>query len=535
MAVNAAGGSGTRAAGSSVPTVISEKGLSIADVVQVARGFGRVVLDAELREKLTKNRAAVERLITSEVPIYGITTGFGRFADVFIPAGHRQELQQKLLQSHAAGVGAVLPREVTRAAMLLRANSLGRGYSGVRPVVVERLCELLNAGVHPLMPEQGSLGASGDLAPLAHMALVLTGEGEAEFGGRIMPGREALRAAGLAPLRLEAKEGLALINGTQVMTALGVLAWYDAVRLLRRANLVAGLSFEALQGIPAAFDERIAALRPHPGQLWAAHALRETVRDSRLVTGPGELRVQDAYSLRCLPQVHGAAYDALSYIESMLAREINAVTDNPLVFNDPDEIISGGNFHGQPIAQVMDLLAIVMTDLAAMAERRIERLVNPQYSGGLPAFLAVDGGLNSGFMLAQYTAASLVAENRVLSHPASVDSIPSSAGQEDHVSMGTIAARKARKVVENTAAVLAIELCVAAQAADLRVAKLRGQEWRQAPDPEAVASHLGAGTRRAYLAVRAKVPFMAEDRILAPDFEVAQRVLMDDAGWEALD
>ena len=530
MGSNETGGSATDTAGHHAHVEITQDGLTIDDVIEVARGFAPVTLNTRVEAALERNRAVVERLITKEQPIYGITTGFGRFSDVFIPAGRREVLQEKLLQSHAAGVGPVLPTDATRAAILLRANSLARGYSGVRPAVIHSLLDLLNARVHPVIPEQGSLGASGDLAPLAHMALVLLGQGRAEYNGAVMDGAEALRLAGLAPLTLEAKEGLALINGTQIMTAVGVLAWYDALRLLDRANTVAALSFEALQGIPAAFDRRIAALRPHPGHLRAAAALRAATKDSRLTTRPGELRVQDAYSLRCLPQVHGAAYDALAYIESMLEREINSVTDNPLVFADPDEIVSGGNFHGQPIAQVMDLLAIAMTDVGAMAERRIERLLNPQYNGGLPPFLALDGGLNSGFMLAQYTAASLVAENRVLAHPASVDSIPSSAGQEDHVSMGTIAARKARQVVENTAMVFAIELCVAAQAADLRVAQKLGIDpGRSGPAPDEVESYLGEGSRQVYRAVRAVVPFMPEDRLLGPDLATARQVLMDDA------
>jgi histidine ammonia-lyase len=402
--------------------------------------------------------------------------------------------------------------------LLLRANALAVGRSGIRPSTVQALLAMLNAGVVPVVPQQGSLGASGDLAPLAHLVLVLMGMGEAVYRGHRLPGAQALAEAGLQPVTLAAKEGLALINGTQAMTAVGALASGDALALLDTAELAAALSFQALRGITDALDPRIHELRGQTGQVASASALRELLAGSLLTTRQGQERVQDAYALRCVPQVHGASRDAIEYVAAVVGRELNAVTDNPLIMPDA-AILSGGNFHGQPVALAMDFLAIALSELASISERRIERLVNPSLSNGLPAFLAPRGGLNSGFMISQYTAAALVSENKVLSHPASVDSIPSSANQEDHVSMGTIAARKARSILENVQRVLAIEILSACQAIDLRAAAM-GHAGEGGAE-----SLLSPSTLDAYRRLREKVPFMAVDRVLYTDME-ASRLLV---------
>lgn len=491
--------------------VLDGRSLTLAAIEAVARHGAPARLDPGARRRMEASRSRVERAVAAGEIIYGVTTGFGKLADVAIGPGEAQRLQENLLRSHAAGVGPPLPAEVVRAMMLLRANALARGFSGVRPVVVERLLDLLNRRVHPVIPSRGSLGASGDLAPLAHLALVLVGRGEAEAGGERLPGREALARAGLEPLALEAKEGLALINGTQAMTALGALAVRDGLYLALVADLAGAMTLQALRGIPEAFDERIHALRPHTGQRAAAAHLRRLLAGSRLATRAGELRVQDAYSLRCMPQVHGAVRDALVHAAGVLAVEANSVTDNPLVFPDGD-VLSGGNFHGEPVALVLDYAAAALAELGSIAERRIERLVNPQLSG-LPPFLTRDGGLHSGLMLAQYTAAALVSENKGLAFPASVDSIPSSANQEDHVSMGMTSALKLRRVVGHVRYVLAIELLCAAQALEFA-------------GPEGLSPACAA----AYRAVRQVVPPLTGDRELAPDIErlaglIARRAL----------
>ena len=477
--------------------VINGGGLNVEDVVRVARQFAPVSLDPQALQRVERSRAMLEKLVDEDAVVYGITTGFGRFSDINISRKDVIELQKNLIASHAAGVGESLPEEVVRAALLLRINALARGCSGVRPLLVERLLEILNKRVTPVIPEQGSLGASGDLAPLAHMALVLTGQGEAFYRGRKMSGAEAMAAAAIEPITLVEKEGLALINGTQIMTAIGALAYFDAVNVFRSALITAALTLEAQLAVPDAFDPLIAGVRPYRGHIYCADAICRLVEGSRL-TGSDRHKVQDAYSLRCIPQVHGAAANALDYVRDILEVEINSVTDNPLLFPDENKILSGGNFHGQPVAQAMDFLAIAVAELGSIAERRIERLVNPALSG-LPPFLVKDGGLNSGLMIPQYTAASLVSENKVLCHPASVDSIPSSANQEDHVSMGTIAARKARKVVDNVARVIGIELLVAGQAVDFREAE-----------------YLGRGTSSAYKLLREKVDFLERDCVLYP-------------------
>lgn len=481
--------------------------LTLAQVRQVARGGSPSGLTPEALARVEHSRQAVDQAVAQDRVVYGVTTGFGRFSDIAIRPEHRQQLQENLVMSHAAGVGPALERPLVRAMILLRANALAKGFSGVRPLVIERLLALLAHDIVPVIPRYGSVGASGDLAPLAHLALVLIGRGEASVRGVLMPGREALLHQGLKPLQLEAKEGLALVNGTQFMTAYAALILDQGARLADLADLVGALTVDVLRGIPLAFSERVAAVRPHPGHAVSARHLREALEASRLVTGPGEVRVQDAYSLRCMPQIHGASRDALSHAHAVVVREINAATDNPLIFADDDAMISAGNFHGQPVALVLDYAAMALAELANVSERRTERLVNPALSG-LPAFLAPEGGLNSGLMLAQYTAAALVSQNKVLSHPASVDSIPTSANQEDHVSMGSISAVKAWQVMENLERVLAIEAMAGAQAADL-------------VGPE----RLGVGTRALYQWVRARVPFWDKDRELYRDIEALVRDL----------
>jgi histidine ammonia-lyase len=491
--------------------------LTLDDLVAVARHRARVSFGAAARENVRRARAMVDDLVASRLPVYGITTGFGKFSDVIISPDETELLQRNLLMSHACGVGDPLAEEIVRAMMLLRAQALSRGHSGIREETLDLLVDMLNAGVHPVVPEQGSLGASGDLAPLAHMCLPLIGLGEAYYEGVRQPGHEALALAGLKPVELSSKEGLALINGTQCMTAIGALVVSDGLNLLKSADIAAALTGEALGAIPAAWDPRIQALRLHPGQATAAANLRQLVAGSSLTTEPGEVRTQDPYTLRCIPQVHGASRTAIDHVRDVVAWEMNAVTDNPLLFPEDGAVISGGNFHGQPVALAMDYIGIALSELANIAERRVERLVNPQLSG-LPAFLTARGGLNSGFMIPQYVAAALVSENKVLAHPASVDSIPSSANQEDHVSMGTHGARKARKILANVTRVLGIELMCAAQALEFT-------------DPNGT----GAGTGAAYKAIRSVVPPLAQDRVLAPDIEACAELIRSGRIVEAVE
>lgn len=436
--------------------------LSLEQIEMVARGRTYIKLSPQAARNLNEGRRVVEEIVSRGDTVYGITTGFGRFAEITIPPDQIERLQVNLVRSHATGVGPLFAPEQVRAVMLLQANKLCRGASGVRRLVVEMLIGMLNREVVPLVPQQGSVGASGDLAPLAHVALVAIGRGRAWHRGREMSGAGALARAGLRPLQLKAKEGLAITNGTEVMTAVGTLALLAGERLAKLADLAGAMSLEALRGTPAAFQPGIHRLRPHPGQGRSAANLRRllagsTIRRSHLGCG----KVQDAYCLRCMPQVHGASRDALAYVRRVLEVEANSVTDNPLVLGG-DRIVSGGNFHGQPVALSMDFLGMALAELADISERRIARLLDPSLSG-LPGFLTRKGGVNSGLMIVQNTAASLVSENKVLAHPASVDSIPTSANQEDHVSMGTIAARKAGQIAGNTAAVLACELLCAAQ------------------------------------------------------------------------
>lgn len=490
--------------------------LTIEDVLAVAREKARVEISEDASERITASNRIVSDIAASGVPTYGISTGFGEMSKVYINQEQNKALQRNLIISHACAVGNPFPDEVVRAIMLLRLNTHCSGYSGVSPEVPLILKEMLNKDVIPYVPEKGSLGASGDLANLAQIACVMIGEGEVIENGKRVPARDALKAKGIDPVVLKGKDGLGIINGTPVMAALGCLALHDAERCLQAANMGASLVFEAFRGIRAALDPRIQEIRHHEGQQEvAAFILKMLEGSSSVDTREGD--VQDPYTLRCVPQVHGASFDALSYCRSVLEREINAVTDNPIVFPDTHEIISGGNFHGQPLALTLDFLAIATAELANISERRIERLVNPALSGNLPAFLVKDGGVNNGYMIPQYTAACLVSENKVLAHPASVDSIPSSANKEDHVSMGAIAARKAREVVWNTRQVLAIEWLVAAQACELR-----GVE------------KYGRGTASMMEMIRKAVPHYNEDRLMYADLEMMYQLLSDESTYESI-
>jgi histidine ammonia-lyase len=469
----------------------------------------RVRLSPSARRAVAAARRVVERGLAEGRPIYGVNTGFGRLANVRIPDSQILDLQLNLLRSHAVGVGAPLSREESRAAVLLRANALARGHSGVTESLVDALVALANSGVAPVIPEQGSVGASGDLAPLAHLALVLIGEGEAFLpGGRRVKGSEALRRARLKPATLQAKEGISLNNGTQIMSAILGLCLLRARRLAEAADVAAAMTLDALKGTTVAFDPRSQKVRPHPGQaLVARHILRlmkgSEIRRSHLACP----KVQDQYSLRCVPQVHGATRDALAYAERVVEIEINSATDNPLVFPRQGAILSGGNFHGQPLAQAADFAAIGICELGAISERRTENLVNPDLSG-LPPFLAKESGLNSGMMILQVVAAALVSENKVLAHPASVDSIPTSANKEDHVSMGVTAALKLRRILDNVERVLAIEFLAAAQALEFR------RPLRSSPALE-----------RVHAAIRRKVPALGRDREMAADIAAARSLL----------
>jgi histidine ammonia-lyase len=454
--------------------LLNGRDLSPETVHSVAVGNERVGLADEARLRMVASRATVERLAGGDAPVYAVNTGVGQLADIRIPADELEHLQRNVVRSHAVGVGPLLPREVVRAMILIRANVLAIGCSGIRPIIAERLCDLLNHGVTPCVPSRGSAGASGDLAPLAHMALVLMGEGKAELGGDVVAGTEALRRAGVAPVTLAAKEGISLVNGTQAMLAVAALTLLEAEALADWADLFCAMSLDGLKGTPRAFDPRIHDARPHPGQRQSARILARVLEGSEIRQSHATCRrVQDAYSLRCAPQVHGAVRDTLAEARRVFTIELNSVTDNPLVFGE--EIISGGNFHGEPLAFSLDYMAIALTALAGISERRIDRLVNPALNEDLPPFLTNHAGLESGFMMVQVTAAALVAENRVLANPASPGSITTSGNKEDFVSMGMTSALKLRQVVENTRTVLAIEAITAARALDcLRPLKSSG-------------------------------------------------------------
>ncbi len=496
--------------------VLGGQPLTLDEIEAVALARNPVEIAPAALARVAAAREHIERILAAGQTVYGVNTGFGRLSDVRIPAESLAALQINLVRSHACGVGPPLSEAEARAMLLLRANVLAKGLSGCRSEMVESLAALLNAGVAPVIPEKGSVGASGDLAPLAHLALVLMGEGEAYFKNERLPGSEALRRAGLRPLALTAKEGLSLLNGTQAMNAVGALAASRARRVARLADLAGAMSLEALTGTPSAFDPRIHEARPHAGQIAAAEHLTRLMEDSEIRESHREhdSRVQDAYCLRCMPQVHGAVRDVLAHVAGILEIESGSVTDNPLVFPGPscetqnDGVVEGGNFHGAPLAYAFDYAAIALTDLCGIAERRIDRLLNPDSNEGLPAFLSPEAGLSSGFMIAQVVAAGLVNECQVLAHPASTGSIPTSGGKEDHVSMGMNAALKLRQVVANAERVLTIELLCAAQ----------GVEFRRPLRP---SREVG----RALAAVRAVVPPLQQDRPLAPDIDALNAAL----------
>jgi histidine ammonia-lyase len=496
---------------------INGNDLTLDDVRSVVFERRPVMLAPEARLAVDRARAVVEDLVENNRVGYAVTTGVGQLSDVRIPHDDIRQLQINLLRSHAVGVGDPLSQEVSRAMILLRANSLSKGCSGVRGLIIDTLCEMLNRGVHPVIPSQGSVGASGDLAPLSHLGLVLIGEGEAVFNGKRMTGADALKQAGIRPLVLEAKETISLINGTQAMLAIGLLATLQASILADTADVLGALVVDALKGTDVAFDERIHQARPHPGQLHVARNLRRMLEGSELrESHRGCGKVQDAYSLRCIPQVHGAVRDTLAHCREVFEIEMNSAVDNPLVFPQGKkvgapqakigdavlgDIISGGNFHGEPLAFALDFLAIALSALAGISERRLERLVNPSLNEDLPPFLAPGAGLNSGFMMPQVTAAALVSENKVWSHPASVDSITTSGNKEDFVSMGMTAANKLLRVLDNTRNVLAIEALAVAQALDFRAPLKTGKRGQAA-----------------YAAIRAVSPTISQDRILTQDF-----------------
>jgi histidine ammonia-lyase len=470
----------------------------------------KIAFSPEAVAKMEKSRETIHKLVTEGKVIYGVTTGFGSLCNSLISREETETLQKNIVISHACGVGKPLPSDVVKMIMIITAARFARGHSGVEVATAQTLLDMSNRGVIPIVPEKGSIGASGDLVPLAHIALVCAGMGEAEYSGERLAGSEALMRVGIKPVTLSHKEGLALLNGTQVMSSQGIFALVQAQRLYKTANMAAALTIEALKANTAPFDRRVHAIRPHPGQVLTAQALLSYLDGSK--NTDKTKTVQDAYSLRCVPQVHGASWDAINYVKAVLTTELNSVTDNPLIFPDEGDVISAGNFHGQPLALALDFLAIAVSELANISERRIERLVNPALSG-LEPFLVKGSGLNSGYMIPQYTAAGLVSENKILASPASVDSIPTSAGQEDHVSMGSIAARKVGVILENTKNVLAVELMCAAQAIDLGGS----------------AEGLAPATKKAYGAIRKAVPFLERDRILYTDMAKIAELITEEA------
>jgi histidine ammonia-lyase len=486
------------------PFLLAGSNLTLEEIHQVARCGRKVSLASSSFDGIGASRRVIEETLARGAAVYGVNTGFGKLADISIPLDQVGNLQVNLVRSHACGLGEPLSEAEARAMLLLRANVLAKGLSGVRRETVEMLIKLLNAGVRPVIPEKGSVGASGDLAPLAHLALVLIDEGEAFYRGKRMSGSEALQRAKLAPIELHAKEGLALLNGTQAMTAVASLALYDAQRIVRLADIAGAMTLEALRGTPAAFDSRIQKARPHRGQTAVAAHLRELldkseIRESHRANDP---RVQDAYCLRCMPQVHGAVRDVLDHVTGIVEIETGSATDNPLVFPATGDVLSGGNFHGAPLAYAFDYAAIALTDLASISERRIDRLINPDINEGLPPFLSSEAGLASGYMVAHVASAALLNECKVLAHPASVDSVPTSGGKEDHVSMGMTAALKLRHIVQSIEQVIAIEILCAAEGLDYRKPLRPGKQLEQV-----------------HLAVREIVPRLLHDRPLSTDIQ----------------
>jgi len=482
--------------------------LTPENVEHAARGAVWVLLSGEAKKRIQSARKCIEEAVQKEKRIYGVNTGFGALANVIIGQDQIEKLQENLIRSHCTGIGEPFPTEVVRAMMFLRANFFARGNSGVRLELVQQLIEMLNRGVHPLIPQKGSVGASGDLAPLAHLAAVLMGEGEASYDGSAMKGGEALKRADIAPLRFQAKEGLAMINGTQAMTAVGCLALLKAERLVKIADIVGAATLDALRGTLTAFDPDIQAVRPHPGQMRVAQNFHRLMEGSEITISHKDCpRIQDAYSLRCIPQVHGAVRDVLEYVRKVLTIEINSATDNPLVFPEQNKVESGGNFHGEPVAFAMDFLGIAMSEIGGISERRIEKLLNPVFSE-LPPFLTDKGGLHSGLMMVQVSAASLASENKILASPASVDSIPTSSDKEDHVSMGTTAARKARDIIENVEHILAMEI----------LASTQGLHFLEPMKP-------GIGIQEACRVIREVVRPIMEDRAYYEDIRVIREII----------
>jgi len=497
---------------------LNGENLTLENIYKAAHGKCRIEIPLSVKTKINKSRAVVEQIIKNEKVVYGINTGFGKLSKVKIPHANLKKLQKNLILSHSCGVGENLKEEEVRAAILLRANTFAKGYSGVRFELLKILIDMLNEGVVPLVPSQGSVGASGDLAPLAHLSLVVIGLGKAMYRGKVYSGDKALKRAGLKPVELSAKEGLALINGTCIMTAVLALALYKSFNLLKSANIVSSVSLEALAGTDTHLHDFIQCARPHAGQINTAKNLKKIIQKSRIIEGHKTCeRVQDPYCLRCVPQVHGAVYDLLNYAAEKVFIEANSATDNPLVNPNDNTILSGGNFHGAPMALCADSLAIALSYLGSISERRTDCLLSSGVNH-IPAFLSKHSGLNSGFMIMQYTAASLVSENKVLAHPASVDTIPTSGGFEDHVSMGTIAARKFARIVENVANILSIEAICASQALDF-----------------GKPGDAGAGTKAAYDKIREYVLFRADDDILSPDIKKIKELIIKGAVIEAVE
>lgn len=489
---------------------IDGNSLNLEKIEEVAYKRTPIALTEACIQKVNKCRDYVEKIIDKGELVYGLNTGFGKLSSIAIPRDNIAELQVNLIRSHSTSVGPAYTLEQTRAIMLLRINVLAKGHSGIRLETLQTLVDMLNKGVHPIIPMRGSVGASGDLSPLSHLALTLIGEGEAEFEGEIISGAEAMQRAGIKPVQLQAKEGLALNNGTQVMTALGVLNLLEAERLCKYADIIAACTIDAMKGTPSAFDSLVHKLRPHKGQIASASNISNLMNNSPLRESHINCEnVQDPYSLRCTPQVHGAVRDAIDYVRGVLEVEINSATDNPLIFPDEEKVISGGNFHGEPLAICLDTLALAISELASISERRIEQMLNPALNRGLTPFLAKNPGIDSGYMIVQLTAASLVSENRVLAHPACVDNIPTSANQEDFVSMGSVSANKLIQVVENVRTVLAIELMVAAQALD----------QRNIPSSSVL--------EKVKSSFRQIVPTLQEDRITYPDINAAVNFLKE--------
>jgi len=485
--------------------ILKGKNLKLEEIVEVSEGKAIVEMSENIKRKVRRSREFIIKALKDGKKIYGVTTGFGMLADHLIDQSQIEELQKNLIRSHSVGVGPYFDEKTTRAIMLLRANVLAMGYSGVRLELIQTLLEMINRGVHPLIPEQGSVGASGDLAPMAHLALVLMGEGNAVYQGELMSGKQAMEKAGIPVITLKEKEGLALINGTQVMTALGVLCLLRAERLCKVADIVGACTLDALKGTLSAFDLDIQKVRPFPGHLAVVKNFLKLGKESEIAQSHKFCsKIQDAYSLRCIPQVHGAVRDALRFVRNIFEIEVNSVTDNPLIFANKGKILNCGNFHGEPVAFAMDLLGIVVSELGSISERRIEKLINPSLSG-LPPSLTKEGGLHSGLMMVQVSAAALASENKILSHPASVDSIPTSADKEDHVSMGTIAARKAREIIKNVENILAMEMLCATQ----------GLEFLKPLEP-------GIGVKEAYRVVREKVHPIKGDRRFDEDIKKIQ-------------